>query len=62
MFAPSGDVVVAALGLRPTSTIFSLEHGHDALRAVKDDALDGAAVIQVAPTTVHSASAIPSSG
>jgi propanol-preferring alcohol dehydrogenase len=54
--------LAAAIGLRPTSTIFSLEDVNDALRAVKDDALDGAAVIQVAPTTVHSASAIPSSG
>jgi propanol-preferring alcohol dehydrogenase len=37
--------VASAIGLRPTVTAFPLDRANDALRAIKDDAIDGAAVI-----------------
>lgn len=37
--------IAAQIGLRPKSTIFSLENVNEALLAVKNDAIDGAAVI-----------------
>jgi propanol-preferring alcohol dehydrogenase len=40
--------LAAHIGLKPGVTIFPLECVNDALRAVKDDALDGAAVVTIA--------------
>jgi propanol-preferring alcohol dehydrogenase len=37
------------IGLEPVSTAFPLERVNDALRAVKEDALDGAAVVTMTP-------------
>jgi propanol-preferring alcohol dehydrogenase len=37
--------LAAEIGLKPTATAFPLERANDALRAVKNDAIDGAAVI-----------------
>lgn len=37
--------LAARIGLAPEVTVYSLERAHDALQALKDDALDGAAVI-----------------
>jgi alcohol dehydrogenase, propanol-preferring len=37
--------IAAEIGLRPKSTIFPLEQANEALLAVKNDAIDGAAVI-----------------
>ena len=37
--------VASAIGLRPSVTVFPLDHANEALRAIKDDAIDGAAVI-----------------
>jgi propanol-preferring alcohol dehydrogenase len=37
--------VAAEIGLRPTVRVFPLEQSNEALQAVKDDAIDGAAVI-----------------
>jgi propanol-preferring alcohol dehydrogenase len=37
--------VASAIGLRPSVTVFSLDHANEALRAIKDDGIDGAAVI-----------------
>ena len=37
--------IAAQIGLRPKATIFSLERANEALAAVKNDAIDGAAVI-----------------
>ena len=37
--------IVAEINLRPRITVFSLDHANDALAAVKNDSIDGAAVI-----------------
>ena len=37
--------VASAIGLRPSVTVFPLDHANEALRAIKDDGIDGAAVI-----------------
>jgi len=37
--------LAAQIGLRPKVTVFKLEQANDALLAVKQDAIDGAAVI-----------------
>jgi propanol-preferring alcohol dehydrogenase len=37
--------VASAIGLRPSVTAFPLDRANEALRAIKDDAIDGAAVI-----------------
>jgi propanol-preferring alcohol dehydrogenase len=37
--------LAAQIGLKPSATAFSLERVNDALRAVKGDAINGAAVI-----------------
>jgi propanol-preferring alcohol dehydrogenase len=39
----------ARIGLEPSTTIFPLERVNDALRAVKNDAIDGAAVVTMIP-------------
>ena len=40
--------LAAAIGLRPQTTVFELERVNDALRAVKEDRIDGAAVVEIA--------------
>ena len=37
--------VASAIGLRPSVTVFPLDDANEALRAIKDDGIDGAAVI-----------------
>ena len=37
--------LAAEIGLRPKVTVFSLDQANEALMAVKNDAIDGAAVI-----------------
>ena len=37
--------IAAEINLRPRITVFSLDHANDALAAVKNDSIDGAAVI-----------------
>jgi len=37
--------LAAQIGLRPKVTVFSLDQANEALLAVKNDAVDGAAVI-----------------
>ena len=37
--------IAAKIGLRPRVTLFPLDRANDALAAVKNDAIDGAAVI-----------------
>jgi propanol-preferring alcohol dehydrogenase len=37
--------LAAEIGLRPKVTAFPLHHANEALQAVKNDAIDGAAVI-----------------
>ena len=39
--------LAAEIGLKPQATAFPLERVNDALRAVKDDAIDGAAVVTI---------------
>ncbi len=39
--------LAADIDLLPEATLFSLDCAHDALQAVKDDAIDGAAVVEV---------------
>jgi propanol-preferring alcohol dehydrogenase len=45
--ADAGDflALAAELAIKPEVTVFALEHVNDALRAVKDDSMNGAAVI-----------------
>jgi propanol-preferring alcohol dehydrogenase len=45
--ADAGDflALAAELTIKPEVTVFALEHVNDALRAVKDDSMNGAAVI-----------------
>ena len=42
--------LAAEIELKPSATTFPLEGVNDALRAVKDDAIDGAAVVTLART------------
>jgi propanol-preferring alcohol dehydrogenase len=37
--------VAAEIGLRPKATVFPLEQANEALAAIKNDAMDGAAVL-----------------
>jgi propanol-preferring alcohol dehydrogenase len=37
--------IAAEIGLRPKVTVFPLEKANEALTAIKNDAIDGAAVI-----------------
>ena len=37
--------IAAEIGIKPQATIFSLEHANEALAAIKNESLDGAAVI-----------------
>jgi propanol-preferring alcohol dehydrogenase len=37
--------IAAEIGIRPQATIFSLEHANEALAAIKNESVDGAAVI-----------------
>lgn len=39
--------LAADIGLKPTTTVFPFERVNDALRAVKSDAIDGAAVVSM---------------
>jgi propanol-preferring alcohol dehydrogenase len=41
--------LAAKIGIRPEATVFPLARVNDALRAVKDDSLNGAAVIAMDP-------------
>jgi alcohol dehydrogenase, propanol-preferring len=41
--------VAAKIGLRPRVTVFTLDQANEALEAIKNDSIDGAAVIVPAP-------------
>jgi propanol-preferring alcohol dehydrogenase len=51
--------LAATIRLRPTATVYPFEHVNDALRAVKDDAIDGAAVVTMATEPAGRATAPP---